>query len=229
MIYAGIVAGGTGSRMGADRPKQFLSLGGRTVLEMSAAAFLNIKEIDRVYIAVHRDWLEHTRELFKAHGSRVRIAAAGETRSDTLVNLVNAVFAENVITDEDIILTHDAARPFVSERIIRDNIDAARKHTVCTTAIPATDTILVSGNGETVTAAPDRSTLYQAQTPQSFRLTEFRRIYASLSAQEKAALTDACGIFSARGVPVRIVPGEPENFKLTTPLDMKTAEALVTT
>ena len=229
MIYAGIVAGGTGSRMGADRPKQFLSLGGITVLEMSAAAFLNIKEIDRVYIAVHKDWLEHTRELFKAHGSRVSIATAGETRSDTLVNIVNAVFAENEITDEDIILTHDAARPFVTERIIRDNIAAAKEYTVCTTAIPATDTVLVSGNGETVTAAPDRSTLYQAQTPQSFRLTEFRRIYASLSAQEKAALTDACGIFSARGVPVRIVPGEPENFKLTTPFDLKTAEALIST
>lgn len=225
MIYAGIVAGGTGTRMGADRPKQFLELGGMTVLERSAGAFLAVKEIDCIYIAVHRDWLDFARGLFG--DSRVRVIEAGETRSDTMENIVEAVFAENEVGNEDIILTHDAARPFVSERIIRDNIRAAREHTVCTTAIPATDTVLVSRDGRTVTETPDRSTLYQAQTPQSFRLVEYRRIYTSLSETERAALTDACGVFSARGVAAWIVEGAPENFKLTTPLDLKTAEALI--
>lgn len=227
MIYAGIVAGGTGTRMGTDTPKQYLKLGDVTVLERCAGKFLSAEKIAVVYIAVHESRILEVERMFAKYGRRVRIVKAGETRNDTLVNIVEAVFAENEVSGDDILLTHDAARPFVSERIIEENISAAIEFGVCTTALRATDTMLVSSDGETVSETPDRNTLFHAQTPQSFKLRLFREIYSTLSDSEKAGLTDVCGIFSAKGVPVHIIEGERENFKLTSPIDLKLAETLI--
>lgn len=234
MIYAGIVAGGTGSRMGADRPKQFIELRGCPILFHTLRRFLESPEIGTVYTAVHPEWLGYTAELagkmFQADElDRLRFIEGGADRNASVFNIISAIERDRGISPEDILLTHDGVRPFADGEIIAENIACAREHTVCTTAVPATDTILMSGDGQSVTDTPDRSKLYHAQTPQSFVITEMLSAYSKLSDEQKSRLTDVCGIFTAAGIPVHIVRGSVSNIKITTPFDLTIAEAILDT
>ena len=124
-------------------------------------------------------------------------------------------------------MTHDSVRPFVTMRIIEENIDAALKYGACDTVVPATDTIVVSDEGGTITEIPDRSKMYQGQTPQSFNMKRLKELYFDLSDEEKNVLTDACKICVVRGLPVFMVRGEVSNLKITNVSDYKIAQAMV--
>ena len=124
-------------------------------------------------------------------------------------------------------MTHDAVRPFVTYRIIKDNIDAAKKYGACDTVVPATDTIVESQDGVIISAIPDRSKLYQGQTPQSFNALKLQQLYRSLTDGEKEILTDAAKIFVIKGEPVELVRGETYNVKITYPYDLTVAEGLL--
>ena len=226
MVYAGIVAGGTGSRMGADIPKQFIVLAGKTILAHTVLRFLEVDKIDKIYIAVHPEWLGHTKKLFSDHTDKIVVIPGGSDRNKSVFNIIDAVKEDNELSDDDILLTHDAVRPFVSADTILANIEAALKYTVCTTAVPATDTILYSEN-EIVSETLDRSKLYHAQTPQSFKIKAILETYQKLDESQRSKLTDVCGIFTAAGKKVHIVSGEVSNIKITTPFDLKIAEAVL--
>lgn len=232
MVYAGIVAGGTGSRMGTDMPKQFLKIRGEEIILRCVKRFLEVQEIDLIYIAVHPDWLDHTDELLSkaldaGESGRIKTVEGGKDRNASVFRIIEAIEAAGALSDDDILLTHDAVRPFVSAATIRENISCALKHTVCTTAVPATDTILFSENNLTISNTLVRAGLWHAQTPQSFRIKAILRAYEQLNDQQKARLTDVCGIFTAAGEEIRIVGGDISNIKLTTPFDLKLAEAIL--
>lgn len=229
MVLAGIVAGGTGTRMGGDRPKQFYDLEGKPVLIRTAACFLDHPGVDAVIIAIHPDWLEEARRLlrqFFPQNQRIHLTCGGADRNETVCRLI--AYAQDTLscTDEDILLTHDAVRPFVSERLITDSIAAMEQYEICTAVIPETDTVVVSQNGSTAADFPDRSTLYRVQTPQTFRLGSFLRIYQALSEEEKQRATDVCRLYRANGREVGLIPGELCNIKLTYPLDYRIAKLL---
>ena len=118
-------------------------------------------------------------------------------------------------------------RPFVTEQMIRDNIRAVEEDGACDTVIPATDTIVHSTDGAFIADIPVRSELYQGQTPQSFRVAELRRTVESLTEEETQILTDACKIYAVRGKKERLVPGSPENMKITYAGDLPLAEAIL--
>ena len=232
MVFAGIVAGGTGSRMGADIPKQFLKLKGEEIILRCVRKFLDVSEIDRVYIAVHPDWKDFTKELLgtmltSSELDRVVILEGGSDRNSSVFKIISSIEAEYQVSDNDILLTHDAVRPFVSTDIIRENISCAQKYTVCTTAVPATDTIICSNDSKVISSTLDRSVLWHAQTPQSFLLKAVRAAYDKLNDDQRSKLTDICGIFTAAGEKIHIVEGDPSNIKLTTPFDLKIAEAVL--
>ena len=115
----------------------------------------------------------------------------------------------------------------MSHRIIEDNIQSAAEHGACDTVIPATDTIVRSEDGHIISAIPDRSELYQGQTPQSFNLMKLKALMESLTANEEAVLTDACKIFTLRGIEVALVRGDVSNMKITYPQDLRVASALI--
>ena len=199
MIFAGIVAGGCGSRVkSAVIPKQFIEIGGVPVIVRTVRAFLAVEEIDMVYVGIKPDWHEYTDET---------------------------IVAEHGENEGDIILTHDAVRPFVTEKIIKDNIEAMAKHSACGTYMPAVDTIIRS-DGEKVRETLNRSELYQAQTPQTFRLGDLRRNYYSLSEEQNKKLTDTCSVFTACNEDIYLVVGDALNFKITTDSDLRMANAL---
>ena len=231
MIYAGILAGGVGSRMGnVPLPKQFLDLDGKPIIVHTVEKFLLTSEFDKIYIATPQKWISHTRDtLRKFHitDERVEVVQGGSDRNETIMSIINVIEQDHKITDEDVIVTHDAVRPFLTRRIIKENIDNVIKYGAVDTVITATDTIITSEGGQVIDEIPVRDKMYQGQTPQSFNINLLRDSYNELSADEKKILTDACKILVVSNKKVNLVLGELYNIKITTPYDLKVANYII--
>lgn len=232
MIFAGIVAGGSGTRMkSVGVPKQFLRILGKPIIIYTVQKFAEQKHIDEICIGIKPDWHEFMDKLldeFKIDTDRVKVVDGGSDRNDTVMNIVRSIKARHKIKQGDIILTHDAVRPFVTDKIIRDNIVAALKYSACSTYVRCVDTVISSQDGETVDSTLDRSTLFRAQTPQSFDITLLDKYYSQLSDEQRSALTDTAGIFTAVGEKIHIVEGDVINIKVTTENDLILANLLAT-
>ena len=232
MIYAGILAGGKGTRMGiTDMPKQFLELGSKPILIHTVEKFLLVPEFDKIVLGVHPDWVSYTEDLIdkylSEHTARILVTEGGVDRNSTIENVINAINALHPITDEDIIVTHDSVRPFLTLKTIRENIELAQQYDAVDTVVEATDTIVESKNNTFITDIPERKYLYQGQTPQSFKCQEFLSLYHALSAEQKEILTDACKIFVISDKQVALARGEYSNIKITTIMDLKIARAML--
>jgi len=229
MVIAGIVAGGTGSRMGDALPKQFTCLCGKPIIIHTVEKFLNHRGIDGIIIGVTPEWLDYCNELKSAcfsGNNRIITVAGGYDRNATVNNIAEAAADFFGASDNDILVTHDAVRPFVTDVMISENIQTAAAHGVCTTAIGATDTIACSEDGTNISELPIRNTMYQVQTPQTFKLGDFKRVYATMKRSELDTVTDVCKMFKCRNYNVKLVKGCVSNIKITYPLDMKIAEII---
>lgn len=231
MIYAVIAAGGIGSRMGnLEKPKQYLMLKNKPIIAHTVEKFYVNSNFEKVIILCPEQWVSHTKSILKKHlpeNNRVIVLQGGSTRNETIMNAINYIEETDGLDDDTIIVTHDAVRPFVTARIIEENIDAALKYGATDTVVPATDTIVESLNKTTISNIPDRSKLYQGQTPQSFKAKLLKELYYSLTEEEKDILTDACKIFSMKGHDVHLIDGEVHNIKITYPYDLRVAMALL--
>lgn len=231
MIYAVIAAGGIGSRMGnQEKPKQYITLKDKPIIAHTVEKFYVNRRFQKVIILVPDQWVSHTKSIMKKYlpdDGKVIVLKGGDTRNETIMNAVKYIEDTDGLTDETIIVTHDAVRPFVSARIIDENIDAAIKYGATDTVVPATDTIVESQDGNIISAIPDRSKLYQGQTPQAFKAKLLKDLYYSLTEDEKNILTDACKIFSMKGHPVHMIDGEVHNIKITYPYDLRVAKSLL--
>ena len=231
MVYGIVLAGGVGKRMGnAEKPKQFLTIGGKPIIVHTVEKFAMCSEFEKVIVLTPAKWIEHTKNILSKHipdMSRIEVIEGGDTRNETLMNAIDFIDREGNLDDETIIVTHDAVRPFVTYRIIKDNIEAVKRSGAGDTAFPSTDTIVRSENGTLISEIPDRSQLFQGQTPQSFRAKKQRDLYRSLTDEEKNILTDAAKIYVMKGEPVEIVMGESFNIKITYPYDIKVAETIL--
>jgi 2-C-methyl-D-erythritol 4-phosphate cytidylyltransferase len=222
MNYGVILAGGSGVRIKSVAiPKQFIEIGGRPMLLLTVEKFLLCGQIGTIVVTAPPAWLEHTRDLLdEKRFAGLDVCPGGGSRQESLYNALKHIEARYQPSDEDIAVSHDAVRPFVSLRILRENVEACLKYGAVDTVIPASDTIVVSKDGQSVFQIPDRASMYQGQTPQSFRIRQFLRIYESLSPDYIAAMTDAARIMQEHGVTVRLVPGDPSNIKITTDYDL---------
>ncbi len=230
MIFAVIMAGGSGTRMGGELPKQFLPLCGKPVVIYTLEKFLKCGKIDEYYIGINPGWKELMEELLAEHvpdsAKKIHIVCGGGDRNATLYNVIKAIEADFGVSKEHYIITHDAVRPFVTQQMIEENIELVKISGAVDTVVPAKDTIIESEDGVTVSAIPDRKRMYQSQTPQSFNLSLLKEAYLSLSEDEKAVLTDACRICVMRNIPVTLAKGSDMNIKITTPGDLIIAQAI---
>ena len=233
MIFGAILAGGVGSRMNiADMPKQFLPLGEKPIIVHTIEKFLLNDKFDKIYVGVHADWLLHMSDLLKKYSladERIELVRGGKDRTESILNIIKKIENDESLSlsDNDIIVTHDSVRPFVTSRIIDENINMALKFGACGTVVSSVDTIITSNQGDTIDSVPERSTMYQGQTPQSFNLKLIKKLYDELTIGEKNILTDACKVCVLKNVPVRLVRGEYSNFKITTVTDYKIAQSMV--
>ena len=231
MIFAAILAGGIGSRMGdTETPKQFLTLGNKPVIIHTIEKFVINENIDKTIVIIPKNFINHTNNLIKEYigeNEDIIVIEGGLTRNETLKNSIEYIDKHFGIDDDSIIVTHDSVRPFVTHRIIEDNIQSARKYGACDTVIPATDTIVESVNGVTVESIPVRDYYYQGQTPQSFNIKKLFNLINSLTEDETNILTDACKIFTLKQEEVHLVRGEVTNIKITYPYDLKLANTIL--
>jgi 2-C-methyl-D-erythritol 4-phosphate cytidylyltransferase/2-C-methyl-D-erythritol 2,4-cyclodiphosphate synthase len=224
-VSAIIAAGGRGLRLGADRPKQFLEIGGRSILEMSVAALAASERITEIVIALPEDHLgAESAAISRAIQRPLSFVPGGARRQDSVAN----AFAKTS-PQADVILIHDAARPFVSRDVIGRAIDGARTYGAAIAAIAARDTIKQTidgpsseGGARLIRATIPRETVFLAQTPQAFRRDILARALdegAGIDATDEAMLVERLGL------PVHVVEGDQRNVKITTPEDLALAQA----
>ncbi|MCM1179157.1 MAG: 2-C-methyl-D-erythritol 4-phosphate cytidylyltransferase [Clostridium sp.] len=230
-VYGVILAGGKGTRMGnVEKPKQFMEIGNKPIIVHTIEKFIMNPEFEHVLVLSPKQWIKHTEDLIRKYipmDDRIKVIEGGVTRNDTIMNAISYIERIGKLNDDTIIVTHDSVRPFVTHRILEENIKYAKEYGACDTVIPATDTIVESVDHQLISHIPDRSTMYQGQTPQSFRAKHLKAIYESLTVEEKEILTDACKILVIKGEHVHLVEGEESNIKITYPYDMRVAEALL--
>lgn len=235
MIFAEILAGGKGTRMGnTSLPKQFLDLGSMPIIIHTISKFVLEDRFEKILVVVLPDWVKYTEDLIGKYfdsntRKRIKVIEGGKDRNSTLMNGLNFIEDNYGLKDEDIIVTHDAVRPFVSSRIISENIEKAEKFGATDTVIAATDTIIETDQTYmNIKSIPKRDVMYQGQTPQSFNIKKLKVAYNKLTEEQRSILTDAAKIVLLAGVDkVKIVKGEQLNFKITRSYDLKVANLLV--
>lgn len=219
MWYAIVLAGGSGSRMGAQRNKVLLKLAGKPVIVRAVDAFTNL--VDGVILISREEDIPDMRAAMAAANLPVTIVAGGDSRQASVWNGLCAL-PESCTH----VLIHDGARCLVDEGTIRRCMASVENHGTGVAAIPAIDTIKQVDADEIVTATPDRSQLRAVQTPQGFTVELIRR--AHMSAQQEGFLgTDDASLVERLGHPVRLTEGNRRNIKLTTPEDLIMAETFL--
>ena len=223
-----ILAGGVGSRMGGSEPKQFLSLGGRTVIEHSIETFANHPSIDEVAVVIHPDWRGRMEEI-AARGRWEKLRKIVDGGSERYMSSLNAIMAYIDEPDDTNLLLHDAARPFMSAAIVDRVVAALERHEAVGVAVPSTDTVWevhpdfdAVEVGRFVARIPERRLMWRAQTPQAFRLPLIRDAYQRALQDPQFRATDDCGVVRKYmpGTKITVVEGEGRNMKLTNAEDL---------
>lgn len=222
-LAAIVVAAGQGSRLGAAVPKAFVDLGGYPLFHHSLATFASLANLRQLVLVVAAERIADVSASLTSGPPlpiEVEVVAGGSERQDS----VAAGLAR--VRSVALVAVHDAARPFVRSDTILACVRAAADCGAALVALPAQDTIKIADEHDRVMATPERRTIWQAQTPQIFHLDVLRRAHAR-AADDGFAGTDDAQLVERLGLPVRLVPGEPRNRKITTEEDLRWARWLV--
>ena len=219
-----IVAAGKGTRLQSELPKPFLSVAGRPILVHTLRRFTSIEMVRRMVVVVAAEREALCREVLHAHGpwpQPISVVHGGAERQDSVRNGLAALE-----TACEIVVIHDAARPFISAEAIQRSIDAAAEAGSAVVATPVRDTIKRADAQHTIRETVSRQDLWLAQTPQTFQVGVIRA--AHRRAQQRGIVgTDDATLVEQMGKPVRLVPGDALNFKITTPDDLALAQAVL--
>ena len=222
--YAVILAGGTGSRMRVDIPKQFLTIDKLPIIVRTLNVFQYNDKIDGIIVVAYSEYIDrvnHYRDEYNLT-KILNVAAGGETRQ---ISSYNGLCAWNFEAD-DIIIFHDAVRPFLTDKIINDCISGAIETGAVCACVKTTDTIVESSNNGTIASMPDRTNLRNAQTPQSFRYKLILDAHENAKKKNFTQATDDVRLVLDLGHPVQIVEGSYENIKITNLEDIILSEAI---
>ena len=229
MNIAVIFAGGSGVRMGAGVPKQFLEINGKPIIIHTLQLFQYHKMIDKIYVSILKDYVDYMKELVEDyHLSKVvSVIPGGETAQDSIYNALKKAESEN--PDDSVVLLHDGLRPFVSYDVIANNIEGVKKNGNAITCTACYETILLSKSGEQVDSVPYRKDTFAAQAPQSFVLKDIIAAHDVVRARPEGYenMVDACTILKSQGIEVHMVEGNRGNIKVTTPEDVYMYRALL--
>lgn len=222
-VAAVVPAGGRGVRMGSRTPKQFLQLAGVPLLVHSLRVLEASQTIGEIILVVpETDVTACQNELVPAFGfSKIsRVISGGTRRQDSVWNGLQAVDGRT-----DVVVVHDAVRPFVTEAMVQAVVDRARVHGAALVGIPLRDTIKRVGPDGMIEATLDRQRLWSAQTPQAFKIELLREAHQS-GQRDNVDVTDDAGLVERLGRPVSIVTGTADNVKMTRPEDLLMGEAI---
>ncbi len=214
-----IVAAGRGHRVGKTLPKQYISLCGKTILRRTIEAFIDLPYIDSIQTVIHAD----DRELYDQSIEGLSILPpvnGGDTRQKSVMKGLQALGQQ----EPEIVLIHDAARPFISAEQIENIVIETAKYGAVIPTLPINDTVKQLKNNKTIDQTLDRSRLIRAQTPQAFR---YKLIFMAHRKMEHQDMTDDSAIAESCGIHVLTIMGDENNFKITTELDLAKAENMI--
>lgn len=221
-----VLAAGRGSRMGQAVPKQFLEIDGKPIICYSLKRMEESFVDEIILVTGESDLTYCENEIVKRYGFRKvsKVVAGGKERYHSVYNGLKA------IKQCDYVLIHDGARPFLTEEILKRNLEAVEEYKACVTGMPVKDTIKISDAEGFVDKTPGREFLWQIQTPQTFEYRIIKTSYDAMFEQlmsgtsECAVTDDAMVVEQFGGVPVKLVKGDYTNIKITTPEDLFFAE-----
>ena len=227
MNIALVLAAGSGTRMNNELPKQFLMVNEKPLFVYSVQTFQNNPKVDVIVIATNANNIELVKDYCKQFDlNKVKsVIAGGETRQASVYNGLKEI--EKIIkSPKDIILIHDSARPLVSDRIIKESVEACIEFGAVDTVIQASDTIVKSSDDQTIGEILNRQEIYQSQTPQTFEFSIIKDAHEKALKDQVPNVTDDCKLVMHYGMDVHFVQGDKLNFKVTTPEDLEMFKAL---
>ena len=224
MISAIILAGGKGKRMNSSISKQFIEIKGKPIIYYTIKKFNDNKKIDDIVVVLSQEEIEYFKEnILKKYDLKVdKIVIGGAERQDSVYNGLKSL--EN--TETDIVLIHDGARPFISDRIIEDGIKYASIYGACAPGVMPKDTIKIKEKNNFSIDTPNRETLVAIQTPQVFKFREILECHKRVKI-DKVVVTDDTMVVERYGKKVYLYDGEYTNIKVTTPEDLILGEKLI--
>ena len=224
MISAIILAGGKGKRMNSSISKQFIEIKGKPIIYYTIKKFNDNKKIDNIIVVLSQEEIEYFKEnILKIFDLKVdKIVVGGAERQDSVYNGLKSL--EN--SETDIVLIHDGARPFISDRIIDEGIKYAAIYGACAPGVMPKDTIKIKDENNFSINTPNRETLVSIQTPQVFKFSEILECHKKVQI-DKLVVTDDTMVAEKYGNKVYLYDGEYTNIKVTTPEDLILGEKLI--
>ncbi|MBR1532045.1 MAG: 2-C-methyl-D-erythritol 4-phosphate cytidylyltransferase [Eubacterium sp.] len=213
-----VLGAGSGTRMKSEKSKLLLEIDGKTVIERSVNAFLNISDVDDIIVTVREQDLETFANLLD--DERITFVIGGDTRQKSVKNAVDT------IDSADMLIIHDGARPLISEEDIENTVIAAKDCGAAAVGVPVKDTIKVIDGDNFIVDTPDRSKLFAVQTPQIFDFKQYKNALEK-SLDDGKDFTDDCQLIEYAGGKVKMVTGSYTNIKITTPDDLPLAENIL--
>lgn len=222
MNFVVMLSGGVGTRMRSDGfPKQYMEVDGKPVLIYALEPFDRCREIHSIVIVASVKWHKQIRKWLEQFGisKPVQLVVNGDSRQESVYNGMQAC-AERSESPEDKVLIHEAVRPLVTGKIIRDCISTLNRYDSCLPVVPIHDAAYSSDNGIEITAAVDRDRLCCGQAPEGFRLHKYLQMMETMTPEERSRIRGCCELSLMKGDTVGMVIGDPNNFKLTRPQDL---------
>ena len=223
MNIALVLAGGTGVRLGADIPKQYIEVNGKMIIDYCLETLDCSEKIDRVMIVADVIWQQHIKKVDKFMG----FARPGENRQLSIYNGLMAI--KGILTDDECgqskVLIHDAARPFLTCNLIDECFDAVEGHDGVLPVLPMKDTVYFSEDGKCISSLINREKVYAGQAPEVFRLVPYIKANETLPPTEILAVNGSTEPAIMAGMDIVMIPGDENNYKITTMSDMKKFKA----
>ena len=228
MNIAIILSGGTGTRMGLSVPKQYIEIAGKPVIEYCLRTLLFHSGIDMVIIGIADEWLEYVKKSLKRVGSPTPVyySKPGVTRQGSIINALKTA-KERGAKESDIVLIHDAARPLLTKQLVADCIEACKDVDAVLPVIPVKDTTYLSKDGKHIDSLLERKTLWNGQAPEAFRFGSYYEANMKLSEEELNRITGSTEVSYRAGLKCVLIPGDTNNFKITTPEDLSNFESII--
>ncbi|MGL4948560.1 MAG: 2-C-methyl-D-erythritol 4-phosphate cytidylyltransferase [Mycoplasma sp.] len=230
MNIAIILAGGFGTRIKSEIPKQFIEIKNKPIIVYTIETFLSSNQIDKVIITCNSSWITHLKNILDKFNlsERIEICEGGENRNKSILNAIEFCEGNNLNSKENILITHDAARMFITKEIIEKNIEICNQIDSVNTVIPMYDSVLCSDDKKYYSSTVDREKIFIVQTPQTFNYKILSESYKNASEELLNNCTDACSLVNHFNHPIKLILGDRKNIKITDNYDLDIAEFLLT-
>ncbi|MBR5407620.1 MAG: 2-C-methyl-D-erythritol 4-phosphate cytidylyltransferase [Lachnospiraceae bacterium] len=228
MNYAILLSGGTGTRTGADKPKQYVRVNGHMMVTCALSVLLSNSQIDKVIITADEAWrdkiIKDASDAGLDTGKMMGFADPGKTRQLSILSALEFIYAANensADTDDDTVLVHDAARPYLTQELISDCYDALDGYDGVMPVLPMKDTVYLSEDGKGITGLLDRKSVYAGQAPELFKLKPYYEANKRLLPDDILKINGASEPAVMAGMKIAMIPGDETNVKVTSALDLE--------